>query len=53
VKIQIEVFWVVTLHFVVVEYQHFGGPFCLHILDMEAAGSSETLVSNCKQYTLS
>jgi len=31
VKIQAEVFWVVTLHSVVVGCQHFGGPCCLHL----------------------
>jgi hypothetical protein len=28
---QVKVFWVVTQCSVVVEYQHFGGPFCLHL----------------------
>jgi hypothetical protein len=31
VKIRIEVFWVVTLCSVVVGYQRFGGPCCLHL----------------------
>jgi hypothetical protein len=31
VKIQIEVFWVVTPCIVVVGYKCFGGPFCLHL----------------------
>jgi len=31
-KIQIEVFWLVMLCSVVVGYQHFGGPCCLHLL---------------------
>jgi hypothetical protein len=31
VKIQVEVFWVVTPCSVVVGYQHFGGPCCLHL----------------------
>jgi hypothetical protein len=42
------VFWVVTLCSVVVEYQHFGGPNCLHLqgeVRMEAAWSSKMLVS--------
>jgi hypothetical protein len=30
VKIQVQVFWVVTSCTAVGEYQHFGGPFCLH-----------------------
>jgi len=29
-KIQFMVFWVLTLPSVVVRYQHFGGPCCLH-----------------------
>jgi hypothetical protein len=42
------VFWIVTTISVVVEYQTFGGPCCLHlhfILTMEAARSSVTLVN--------
>jgi hypothetical protein len=31
VKTQVEVFWVVTLCDVVVEYHHFRGPCCLHL----------------------
>jgi len=27
---QVEIFWAVTLCSVVVRYQHFGGPCCLH-----------------------
>jgi hypothetical protein len=53
VKIQVEVFWVVTPCSAVVGYQFFGGPCCLHIqcevkwigVKMEAAWTSETLVS--------
>jgi hypothetical protein len=32
VKIQVEVFWVVMSCGVVVGYQHFRGPCCLHLL---------------------
>jgi hypothetical protein len=48
VKIQVEVFWVVTPCSVVVGYQCFRGPCCLHLhftIKMEAARSSETMVS--------
>jgi len=60
VNIQVDVFWVVILCSVAVGYQRFGGPYCLHLVGyrrfgglaafnfrvmMEAAGSSETLVS--------
>jgi hypothetical protein len=38
-KIQVEVFWVVTTCNVVVGYQRFGGPFCLH-LQGEDGGST-------------
>jgi len=39
VKIQITVFWVVTLNSVRVQYQHFGGPWCLHLQqDFQNAG---------------
>jgi len=31
VKIQVEVFWIVTLCSVAVGYQHFGGSCCLHL----------------------
>jgi hypothetical protein len=31
VKIQIEVFWVVTPCSVVLGYRRFGGPYCLHL----------------------
>jgi hypothetical protein len=31
VKIQVEVFWVMTLCSVVVGYQRFGGPNCFHL----------------------
>jgi len=30
-KIQVGVFWVVALCSVAVGYQHFGGPYCLHL----------------------
>jgi len=30
VKIQVEIFWAVTLYSVVVGYQHFRRPCCLH-----------------------
>jgi len=33
VKIHIEVFWIVTSCSVVVGYQNFGGPCCLHLQD--------------------
>jgi len=33
VKIQVEVFWVVTSCSVVVGYQRFGEPCCLHLED--------------------
>jgi len=45
VKIQVEVFWVVTPCSVVVGYQRFGGLSCLHLhftLKMEAARPAET-----------
>jgi len=59
VKIQVEVFWVMTSCSVVVGYRRFGGPCCPHhqgdvnifpiaihfTLKMEARRSSETLVS--------
>jgi hypothetical protein len=32
-RIQVEVFWVVTFRKVVVGYQRFGGPCCLHLQD--------------------
>jgi hypothetical protein len=38
VKIQVEVFWVVTLCSVLVGYQHFGGP-CYLCLQDEGGGS--------------
>jgi len=47
-NVQIAVSWVVTLCSVVVGYQHYEGPYCLHLhftLKIEAAWSSETLVS--------
>jgi hypothetical protein len=47
VKIQVEVFWVMTPSSDVVGYQRFWGPCCLHLhftLKMKAAWSSETLV---------
>jgi hypothetical protein len=31
VKIQVKVFWVVMLSGPAVGYQHFGGPYCLHL----------------------
>jgi hypothetical protein len=31
VKIEVEVFWVVTPCHVVVGYHHFGGPYCLYL----------------------
>jgi len=31
VKIQVEVFWIVTQHSVIIGYQHFRGPCCLHL----------------------
>jgi hypothetical protein len=46
--IQVEIFWVVVRCSVVVGYQRFGGPCCLHLhfaLMMEEAWSSETTVS--------
>jgi hypothetical protein len=48
VKIQVMVFWVVTLCSDVVGYQRFVAPCFLHLqgeVKMEAAWSSETLVS--------
>jgi hypothetical protein len=36
VKIQSDVFWVVTLCGVAVGYKRFGGPSCLHLVKMEA-----------------
>jgi len=56
VKIQVEVFWVVTLCIDAIGYQCFGGPCCLHLhldfdltLNMEAAWSSKMLVSSCRK----
>jgi hypothetical protein len=41
VKILVEVFWVVTPCSVVVGYQRFGGPFCLHLQgEVEDGGST-------------
>jgi hypothetical protein len=48
VKIRVGVFWVVMPHRVLVGYQRFGGPCCLHIqgeVEMEVARSSKMLVS--------
>jgi hypothetical protein len=48
VKIQVEVFWVVTPCCVVIAYQRFGGPCCLQLqgdAQMGAAWSSQQLVS--------
>jgi hypothetical protein len=48
VMFQVEVFLFVTSYSVVVGYQCFGGPCCLHLnftLKMEAAWSSEMLVT--------
>jgi hypothetical protein len=42
VRIQV-IFWVVMPHSIVVEYQHFEGPYCLHL--QGEANSSEILVS--------
>jgi hypothetical protein len=43
---QVEVFWFVTTRSVVVGYQRFGGPYCLHFQDeVEAEWTSETLES--------
>jgi len=36
VKIQVEVFWVVTPCSVVVGYRRFRGPCCVHLLDCDA-----------------
>jgi len=44
-KIELTVFWVVALCSVVVEYQCFKGPCCLH-LQGSARWSSEIFVSN-------
>jgi len=49
VKIQVEVFWVVTPCSVVTGYQCFGGSCYFHLhftLKMEAVKSSDTLVSH-------
>jgi hypothetical protein len=48
VMFQVEVFWVMMPCSVVVGYQRFEGPCCVHLqgkVKMEAAWSSETLVS--------
>jgi hypothetical protein len=48
IEIQVQFFWVVTPCSVVVGYQRFGGPCCLHLqgeVTMEAAEYSETLTS--------
>jgi hypothetical protein len=47
VKIQVKVFWVVTLCSVVVGYRSFGGPSCFR-LHPEYGGNivSETLISS-------
>jgi hypothetical protein len=45
-NIQLTVFWAVTLGGDVVEYQHFGGPCCLHLEDeVTHFTSSKALVS--------
>jgi len=36
VKIEVEFFWVVTPCSVMVGYQHFGGPYCMHVLGCDA-----------------
>jgi cephalosporin hydroxylase len=46
VKIQVEVFWVVTPYSVAVGYQRFGGSYIHFALKIEAGRSSETLVSD-------
>jgi len=43
-KIQVAVFWVVTMCSVVLEYQHFKGPCCLH-LQGEVNGAVLVLVA--------
>jgi hypothetical protein len=45
VKIEVEFFWLVTLCNVVLGYQRFGGPCCLHLQGEEVAWTSEMLVS--------
>jgi hypothetical protein len=53
VKVQVDVFWSVTLYSVVVGYQPFGEPCCLHLqceMKMEAAKFLETfgvLLQHC------
>jgi hypothetical protein len=42
-KIQVEFFWVVTQYSVVVGYQRFRGPCCLH-LQAEVAGRQAVMV---------
>jgi len=42
---QVEVFWVVTLHSVVVGYRHFVGPHSIFRVKIETARTSETMVS--------
>jgi len=52
VKIQVKVFWVVMLCSVVVGYQHFGGPCCLHLQGETLIPQQNTSVSNPKDLDL-
>jgi hypothetical protein len=54
-KFQAEVFWVVTPKSVVVGYQHFGGPCCLHLqCEVNGAGkrANGTVILNIVVLTL-
>jgi len=42
-KIQVEVFWVVTSYSVIVGYQRFKGPYCLHLQGLGRRHNPEDL----------
>jgi hypothetical protein len=50
VKIQVEVFWDVMPCSVVVGYQHFGGPYCLHLQGGDGGSKVQQNVGILLQY---